>query len=509
MVVPLVKFPYGVCFSQKIRIAMVALAFFASFHLAASAESLPANYWESSYAAALAKARKEKKPVFVMITSEDCGPCKSLEQRTLPDKDVLESLAPFVKTQVWADKDKDRKLAVDLGERGTPTLAFLNADGVRIATFSGYCPPNEFLARCSTAMRKLNVPIPAKVQAMLNTAVELDWVKAQKLAADGKKAELLEMLRPVEKDQVSQSRYLVADVNFPAELDGKELEYMWGSMYHRLPKSGLLLLESEHDRVPFSLMVPGYGLIKDNAPFGTDKVTSKSYSLTKLTPETSGSMKGRVVLCNGKPAAGAIVVLHDWDRTVADADGMFVFKALAPGSYYLETQYPGHRGGVYVEVKAGLEGKPLVPPLERASTISIHWVYQGDKGQTSFTSGHPKSGSAVVSLRDSRFSLRRAKSLGNWGSDFMLMDLGGVPLFWAFDGSGTNGMVKVNMAFDKLTAADPKAAYRMLRGVLPRKGDVYLVRCCEDDHLICVWTGPRNKARTRCVRQWRRNTSIA
>ena len=65
----------------RFLVRFVPLIFLLSSRLLA-AEGLP---WETNYPVALAKAKQEKRPLFLMLTATWCGPCKMLEGQTLPD----------------------------------------------------------------------------------------------------------------------------------------------------------------------------------------------------------------------------------------------------------------------------------------------------------------------------------------------------------------------------------------------------------------------------------------
>lgn len=61
--------------------------------------------WESDYVTALAKARAEKRPIFLMLTATWCGPCKMLESQTLPDPIIRSGLKEFVWVKTYEDKE--------------------------------------------------------------------------------------------------------------------------------------------------------------------------------------------------------------------------------------------------------------------------------------------------------------------------------------------------------------------------------------------------------------------
>ncbi len=78
--------------SSRIRVCLMALALSLTA-TAFAAESLP---WEKDYTTALARAKAEKRPLFLMLTATWCGPCKMLESQTLPDSAIRAGLKEFV-----------------------------------------------------------------------------------------------------------------------------------------------------------------------------------------------------------------------------------------------------------------------------------------------------------------------------------------------------------------------------------------------------------------------------
>ena len=84
--------------------------------------------WEKDYEIAVAKAKKEKKPIFFYISKTTCPPCIKLKKTTFKNKDVIEKLnKEFIPAVVYTDKGgiPPRHLYVPY----TPSLWFLKSDG--------------------------------------------------------------------------------------------------------------------------------------------------------------------------------------------------------------------------------------------------------------------------------------------------------------------------------------------------------------------------------------------
>jgi thioredoxin-related protein len=61
--------------------------------------------WNNSYEQALAKAKKESKPLMVLITSEQCRWCRKLESTTLQDEVIVSQINnKFQAVNVTKDK---------------------------------------------------------------------------------------------------------------------------------------------------------------------------------------------------------------------------------------------------------------------------------------------------------------------------------------------------------------------------------------------------------------------
>src|SRR5262245_4891497 len=73
------------------------------------------------FATVLAKARAEKKVVFVDFSTEWCGWCKKLEQEVFSRPEVAKAMTGFVNVHVDAEKSPEGpSLAKTYGARGFP-----------------------------------------------------------------------------------------------------------------------------------------------------------------------------------------------------------------------------------------------------------------------------------------------------------------------------------------------------------------------------------------------------
>ncbi len=113
--------------------------------LAFSQQSI--KFEESGFAAILAKAKAEKKLVFMDAYASWCGPCKLMEKNVFTDKSVADFYnANFINARVDMEKGEGRELAMKYGVRSYPTFLFLNGEGEIVGKELGYIQSKEFLA---------------------------------------------------------------------------------------------------------------------------------------------------------------------------------------------------------------------------------------------------------------------------------------------------------------------------------------------------------------------------
>lgn len=118
--------------------------------------------WQKNYDSALEQAKKDKKLVLVDIYTDWCGWCRKLDHDTYSDKDVQAKLAKdFIAVKINPEKSSaGQKLQQQLGARGYPFLAFVNADGKMISQIGGYVNAATFLKQ----LEQVSQPDSAKAK---------------------------------------------------------------------------------------------------------------------------------------------------------------------------------------------------------------------------------------------------------------------------------------------------------------------------------------------------------
>lgn len=108
--------------------------------------------WNETYATAQAKAKKESKPMLVIITTEQCRWCRKLEATTLSDDEVIAKInSRFVPVHVTRDKSVYPK---NLTAKMVPMSYFLDANGNIIHSIPGYWPSEDYQSILDDALRK-------------------------------------------------------------------------------------------------------------------------------------------------------------------------------------------------------------------------------------------------------------------------------------------------------------------------------------------------------------------
>ena len=151
------------------------------------------TYWGSDYNAALAKAKEGQAPIVVMFYSLLVPPCNSMNREILPRPNIREFLRPFVLVALDTDNNKD--LAKQYKITALPAFIILDPLGREYDRFTGFLPPEAFIATMKAAIDPRNSPgvLLRKAKADPND-LESRWQLAQKYARDRKPKELNALL---------------------------------------------------------------------------------------------------------------------------------------------------------------------------------------------------------------------------------------------------------------------------------------------------------------------------
>ncbi|MCZ2084959.1 MULTISPECIES: thioredoxin family protein [unclassified Kaistella] len=135
---------------KKTLTAFLLLTYLISF----SQETI--NFENTSFKEVLAKAKKEKKLVFMDAFASWCGPCKMMEKNIFPLPAVKAYYnSNFINARFDMEKGEGRDIALKYGVRSYPSYLFLNGDGEIIMKSYGYMGEEDFIAIAKEANNPL------------------------------------------------------------------------------------------------------------------------------------------------------------------------------------------------------------------------------------------------------------------------------------------------------------------------------------------------------------------
>ena len=469
-------------------------------------ETKPDLPWETSYGEALTKAKAEKKPIFLMLTATWCGPCKSLESKTLPDPAIRGALQDFIWVKAYEDKQLDERF----GRGGYPTLVFIDTETEKpfFKTF-GYEAVGPFLSKIIAARKKGGLKLSEDLQKLSDKVFEPDQKKIQAMEKSGDADGLLKYLEPAAEDSLRENDWLVIQLVKPEDLSWSEVVLVADGDRTGEITPVLALPMRKGQRLPLLVQALGHKQIRhpeNHVPDG-QAVSKTEIRLEKIAEAEQASLQGKVMSHNDQPVSNAIVRLCDWAVTRTDADGNYNFQGISPGIFTLRGESPGGEKHEEVSFQPG-EKKVHTIKLDPITTVGIRYAVQSKEGAKNLEGEGVKKGEAFFSINHSRFLLERgAETRIYWGSDFMMEnDLEefrkhlspeslarlekaplGSPFFWLFDGTSRNSGLRLEKRpYDEIKEipasweADDQA-FQFLRGDLIKKGDVYLIRGCRRD----------------------------
>ncbi|MGV3561147.1 thioredoxin family protein [Larkinella arboricola] len=105
------------------------------------------QFSDATWKTQLAKAKAEKKLVFLDAYTSWCGPCKLLQKNVFTKKEVGDFFnKEFINVKIDMEKGEGPELALQYPLEGYPTLLFIDGDGKVVKTVLGYQSPEELLA---------------------------------------------------------------------------------------------------------------------------------------------------------------------------------------------------------------------------------------------------------------------------------------------------------------------------------------------------------------------------
>jgi len=126
---------------------------------ASSLIAAPDVRWETSLAAAQARAKAENKLIFLDVSTGWCYWCKKLQKDTFPSDQAKAALARVVPLSIETQDEKYQPTKDNFIERkyqveGYPTMLILDANGKEVAREPGFLPPQQFAAWITKVVKK-------------------------------------------------------------------------------------------------------------------------------------------------------------------------------------------------------------------------------------------------------------------------------------------------------------------------------------------------------------------
>ena len=116
------------------------------------------KFEQSSFKEILAKAKKEKKLIFLDAMASWCGPCKMMEKNVFTQRSVGDYYnANFINAQLDMEKGDGVEIAKKYVVRSYPTYLFIDGDGQLISRNMGYMEEKDFLQVGAEAQANIGI----------------------------------------------------------------------------------------------------------------------------------------------------------------------------------------------------------------------------------------------------------------------------------------------------------------------------------------------------------------
>lgn len=199
------------------------------FLMLGNAKAQGITFEHSTFAEALAKAKAEKKMVFMDCYTSWCGPCKMMAKDVFPKDEVGQYMnSAFVSIKVDMEKGEGLELAKTYEVKAYPTLLFLNADGKVIHRVVGGLQDKEFVENAKITFD------PSKQLAYIESqynAGKRDFATVASYVKALNSAYKQEQLKKVATDylpKLTKEQYLTEagfDILFSAGIEYKSIPY--------------------------------------------------------------------------------------------------------------------------------------------------------------------------------------------------------------------------------------------------------------------------------------------
>lgn len=135
-------------FVAVVMLASVSLSVMASKNPKEDGNKQGIKFFHGTWAETLAKAKAEKKIIFMDAYTTWCGPCKMMQSRTFPDKKLGDYFnQKFISVKIDMEDGEGVSLAQMYGVEAYPTLFFIDPSGGKIVKrVLGFQPAEKLLS---------------------------------------------------------------------------------------------------------------------------------------------------------------------------------------------------------------------------------------------------------------------------------------------------------------------------------------------------------------------------
>ena len=125
---------------------MKKIAILSSIFIGALAWAQGIKFEDSNFASILAKAKKEKKLVFIDAYASWCGPCKLMVKNIFPLQSVGDYYnSHFINAKIDMEKGEGIELAKKYNVKAFPTYLFIDGNGEAVHRTLGYVEEKDFI----------------------------------------------------------------------------------------------------------------------------------------------------------------------------------------------------------------------------------------------------------------------------------------------------------------------------------------------------------------------------
>ena len=110
--------------------------------------------WEETFEGAMQRARAQNKPILIDFYADWCGPCKDMDARVYPDRQVIAQSQNWVTVKVNGEQRPDVMQAYGLS--AYPTLVFAQSNGKPVKIIEGYHDAPQLVAQMQEAFSTWN-----------------------------------------------------------------------------------------------------------------------------------------------------------------------------------------------------------------------------------------------------------------------------------------------------------------------------------------------------------------